>query len=53
VVETAKTVAAARGVSFDDIARQTTENFFRLFNKVPPPRSSRQAGESRVAVSTA
>jgi TatD DNase family protein len=52
VVETAKTVAAARGVSFDDIARQTTENFFRLFNKVPPPTpSSRglspQAGEGR------
>jgi hypothetical protein len=22
-------------VSADDIARQTTENFFRLFNKVP------------------
>ena len=53
VVETAKTVAAARGVSFDDIARQTTENFFRLFNKVPPPRPSRQAGEGRAAVSAA
>jgi TatD DNase family protein len=53
VVETAKTVAAARGVSFDDIARQTTENFFRLFNKVPTPRSSRQAGEGRAAVSAA
>jgi TatD DNase family protein len=44
VVETAKTVAAARGVSFDDIARQTTANFFRLFSKVPPPHSSPQAG---------
>jgi TatD DNase family protein len=53
VVETAKAVAAARGVSFGDIARQTTENFFRLFNKVPPPRSSRQAGEGRAAVSAA
>jgi TatD DNase family protein len=53
VVETARTVAAARGVSFDDIARQTTANFFRLFNKVPPPRSSRQAGEGRAAVSAA
>jgi TatD DNase family protein len=52
VVETAKAVAAARGVSFDDIARQTTENFLRLFNKVPPPRSSR-AGEGRAAVSAA
>ena len=35
VVETAKVLAATRGVSADDIARQTTENFFRLFNKVP------------------
>jgi len=35
VVETAKVLAAARGVSPDDWARQTTENFFRLFNKVP------------------
>jgi TatD DNase family protein len=35
VVETAKTVAAARGVSYDELARQTTENFFRLFSKVP------------------
>ncbi len=35
VVETAKTLAAVRGVTFDEIARQTTENFFRLFNKVP------------------
>jgi TatD DNase family protein len=35
VVETAKVLAAARGVGVDEIARQTTENFFRLFNKVP------------------
>ncbi len=35
VVETAKTLAQTRGVAFDDIARQTTENFFRLFAKVP------------------
>jgi TatD DNase family protein len=37
VVETAKVLAAARGVSFDEVARQTTENFFRLFGKVPRP----------------
>jgi TatD DNase family protein len=37
VVETAKVLAETRGVSFDDIARQTTDNFFRLFSKVPRP----------------
>ena len=37
VVETAKVLAAVRGVSFEEIARQTTENFFRLFSKVPRP----------------
>ena len=35
VVETAKVLADTRGVSADEIARQTTENFFRLFSKVP------------------
>ena len=35
VVETARVLAKTRGVSADDIARQTTKNFFRLFNKVP------------------
>lgn len=37
VVETAKVLAATRGVSFEAIAEQTTANFFRLFNKVPRP----------------
>jgi TatD DNase family protein len=35
VVETAKVLADVRGVTTDEIARQTTENFFRLFSKVP------------------
>jgi len=37
VVETAKVLAEVRGVSFADIAATTTENFFRLFAKVPRP----------------
>jgi TatD DNase family protein len=53
VVETAKTVAAARGVSFDDIARQTTENFFRLFSKVPPPEAFLHMGEGRARADAA
>ncbi len=35
VVETAKVLAEVRGTSYEDIARQTTDNFFRLFAKVP------------------
>jgi TatD DNase family protein len=41
VVETAKVLATARNVSTDEIARITTDNFFRLFAKVP--RSERAA----------
>ncbi len=37
MVETAKVLAQTRGVSDGDIARQTTDNFFRLFSKVPKP----------------
>jgi TatD DNase family protein len=35
VIETAKVLAQTRNVTFEEIARQTTENFFRLFSKVP------------------
>jgi TatD DNase family protein len=35
VAETAKVLAEVRGTSLENIARQTTENFFRLFRKVP------------------
>ncbi len=36
----AKVLAETRGVSLEEISRQTTENFFRLFSKVPAVRSS-------------
>jgi TatD DNase family protein len=35
VVETAKALAELRGVAYDEMVRQTTDNFFRLFRKVP------------------
>ncbi|MFM1814701.1 MAG: hypothetical protein RLZ98_1396 [Pseudomonadota bacterium] len=35
VVHTAEAVARARGTDIETIARQTTDNFFRLFTKVP------------------
>ena len=35
VVETARVLAETRGVTLEEISRQTTENFFRLFDKVP------------------
>ncbi|HVI64236.1 MAG TPA: TatD family hydrolase [Bradyrhizobium sp.] len=40
VVEVAKVLAEARGVSLEEISRQTTENFFRLFSKVPSPKTA-------------
>jgi TatD DNase family protein len=35
VVETARVLAATRGASPEEIAQQTSDNFFRLFGKVP------------------
>jgi TatD DNase family protein len=37
VVEVAKVLAETRGVSLEEISRQTSENFFQLFSKVPAP----------------
>jgi TatD DNase family protein len=50
VVETAKVLAAARGVSLEEFERQTTENFFRLFRKVPrQPASADKLAQSAPA----
>ena len=35
VVETAKVLAEVKGVAAEALAAATTENFFRLFSKVP------------------
>lgn len=38
VIETAKILAETKGVSIDEMWQVTTDNFFRLFNKVPDSR---------------
>ncbi len=49
VVETAKVLAETRGVSFEEMARQTTDNFFRLFSKVPRPAVAAPAAQTAPA----
>ena len=40
VVEVARVLAEARGVSLDEICHQTSQNFFRLFSKIPAPEAA-------------
>lgn len=37
VIHVAEKIAEIKGVTVAEVARQSTENFFRLFNKVPRP----------------
>jgi TatD DNase family protein len=37
VVHTAAKLAEIKGISVDELARATSENFFRLFTKARPP----------------
>ena len=41
VVNTAKILAKVKGVSEQEIWSKTTDNFFRLFNKIPTPDAER------------
>ncbi len=41
VVETAKVLAEVKGISYEALAAATSDNFFRLFNKVPRGVSAR------------
>lgn len=36
VIEVARTIAAVRGISLDEVAMQTTANFYRLFRRAAP-----------------
>jgi TatD DNase family protein len=41
VAHTARAIAAARGLTFDEVAKGTTDNFFRLFTKARRPAASK------------
>ncbi|MEM7069667.1 MAG: TatD family hydrolase [Pseudomonadota bacterium] len=51
VVETAKVLADVKGISEEEIWKITTNNFFRLFSKVPDLRSD--SSKSEISKSTA
>jgi TatD DNase family protein len=53
VVETAKVLAETRGVSLENVARQTTANFYRLFQKVPRPTAAEEGTRTTPTKSTA
>lgn len=45
VVHTAAAIAKARGISSDEVAHATTQNFYRLFGKVPRTAVAMKAAE--------
>lgn len=49
VVHTAAAIAKARGISLDEMASATTQNFFRLFTKVKRPVGSGDNAAGRLA----
>ena len=53
VAEIAKVLAEVRGVSFDELCRQTTENFFRLFAKVPRAAAATRGADLTFAMNPA